>query len=415
MAKLRLAQGRQSRPMDAAGSARTTRMVKTDLGLILVVLALVVIGLVMVYSASYGFALLEGGVFQGRPTYFVRRQVLFAVAGLALLGVLTHVDYHVFTRQAVRILLATIGVLILTFFVGKTVGGATRWIFQGSVQPSEMARVGAVLYIAVWLASRGEALRAIDVGLIPFALLLGFIAGLIVLQPDFSTAILLVATATAMFFVAGADMKQLLLGFLVGGVAVAVVGVAAPYRSSRVDLWLASPFSDPLDRGFQVIQSLAALNKGELVGIGLGQSQQKFAIYAPHTDGIFAVIGEELGFVGTSLVIGLYALWAWRGMRIAWHAPDAYGTLLAVGIVSWVVFQAILHIAVITASVPFTGTVLPFVSYGGSSLVATLASTGILLNISRRGQRTGLSLSPRGSQGQPSYGLGGAAEGQGAP
>lgn len=377
-----------------AGAARTTRVVKTDLGLVLVVLALVTIGLVMVYSASYGFALLEGGVFQGRPTYFVQRQVLFAIAGLVALGVLAHVDYHLFARHAVRILLGIIGLLILTFFVGKTVGGATRWIFQGSVQPSEMARVGAVLYIAVWLASRGEALRSIDVGLIPFALLLGFIAGLIVLQPDFSTAAILVATATAMFFAAGADMKQLLLGFLVGGVALALVGIAAPYRSSRIDLWLKSPFSEALGRGFQVIQSLAALNKGGLVGIGLGQSQQKFAIYAPHTDGIFAVIGEELGFVGTAAVIGLYAVWTWRGMRIAWYAPDTYGMLLAVGIVSWVVFQAILHIAVITASVPFTGTVLPFVSYGGSSLVATLASTGILLNISRSGR---------------------ASEGQGAP
>jgi cell division protein FtsW len=168
-------------------------------------------------------------------------------------------------------------------------------------------------------------------------------------------------------------------------VALGVVAIAAPYRSERVDVWLQSPFSDALGQGFQVIQSLAALNKGGLVGIGLGQSQQKFAIYAPHTDGIFAVIGEELGFLGTCLVIGLYALWTWRGMRIAWYAPDSYGMLLAVGIVSWVVFQAILHISVITASVPFTGTVLPFVSYGGSSLVATLASTGILLNISQRG------------------------------
>lgn len=377
-----------------AGAARTTRVVKTDLGLVLVVLALVIVGLVMVYSASYGFALLEGGIFQGRPTYFVQRQVIFAVAGLVVMGVLAHVDYHIFMRHAVRILLGTIGLLILTFFVGKTVGGAARWIFQGSVQPSEMARVGAMLYIAVWLASRGEALRSIDVGLIPFALLLGFIAGLIVLQPDFSTAALLVATATAMFFAAGADMRQLLLGFLAGGVALVVVGIAAPYRSSRIDLWLQSPFSDALGRGFQVIQSLAALNKGGLLGIGLGQSQQKFAIYAPHTDGIFAVIGEELGFAGTVVVLGLYALWTWRGMRIAWYAPDTYGMLLAVGIVSWVVFQAILHIAVITASVPFTGTVLPFVSYGGSSLLATLASTGILLNISRGGRAAGRQAGP---------------------
>jgi len=394
MAGVRLAHDRTGWPADAVGGTRATRVVKTDLGLILVVLALVIVGLVMVYSASYGFALLEGGMFHGQPTHFVKRQAAFAFVGLIALVILTHVDYHLYMRQAVRILLATIGLLALTFFAGKTVGGATRWIFQGSVQPSELARVGAVLYIAVWLASRGDTLRAVDVGLIPFALLLGVIAGLIVLQPDFSTAVLLVATATAMFFTAGADMRQLLLGFLVGGVAVGVIAFAAPYRSSRIDLWLNSPFSEALGRGFQVIQSLAALNKGGLVGIGLGQSQQKFAIYAPHTDGIFAIIGEELGLVGTLLVLGLYSAWTWRGLRVAWNAPDAYGMLLAVGIVSWVVFQAVLHISVITASVPFTGTVLPFISYGGSSLVATMASAGVLLNISRGGRGLGKRAAP---------------------
>jgi cell division protein FtsW len=219
--------------------------------------------------------------------------------------------------------------------------------------------------------------------MIPFALLLGTIAGLIVIQPDFSTAVLLVATATTMFFVAGADMKQLLIAFLFGGVALVLVALTARYRFERIDLWLSSPFSDVLGKGFQPVQALVALNKGGWLGVGLGQSQQKFAIYAPHTDGMFAIIGEELGFVGAVTVMLVYGLWTWRGLRLALRAADSFGMLLAVGLVSWVTFQAMLHIAVITASTPFTGTVMPFISYGGSSIVASLAQVGILLSISR--------------------------------
>jgi cell division protein FtsW len=237
----------------------------------------------------------------------------------------------------------------------------------------------------VWLASKGIEIRNLSLGMIPFALLLGGIAGLIVAQPDFSTAVLLVATATAMFFVAGADMKQLLIAFLFGGVALVLVALTARYRFERIDLWLASPFSDVLGRGFQPVQSLVALNRGGWLGVGLGQSQQKFTLYAPHTDGMFAIIGEEFGFIGAVGVVALYGLWTWRGLRMARRVADPFGMLLAVGLVSWVAFQAMLHIAVITASTPFTGTVLPLISYGGSSLVSSLAQVGILLSISRVG------------------------------
>ncbi|MBC7237492.1 MAG: FtsW/RodA/SpoVE family cell cycle protein, partial [Chloroflexi bacterium] len=252
-----------------------------------------------------------------------------------------------------------------------------------SVQPVELAKIGAIIYIAVWLASRGAQLGDINLGLIPFALLLGIMAGLVIVQPDFSTAMVLIATATAMFFVAGADIKQLLIGFLFGGVAIALVAYLAPYRVERLEAWLKNPLTAPLDQGFQTVQSLGALNLGGFLGMGLGQSQQKFSIYAPHTDGMFAIIGEELGFLGATFVIILYGLWTWRGLRIARQAEDTYGMLLAVGLVCWVTFQAALHIAVVTASTPFTGTVLPMISYGGSSLTTTLASVGILLSISR--------------------------------
>ncbi|NLG48619.1 MAG: cell division protein FtsW [Chloroflexi bacterium] len=351
-----------------------------DLGLLVIVLAILVLGLVMVYSASYGFALIEGGVYEGQPAHFLKRQAMFALFGFVMLLILSRIDYHIYQKYVLWILGGTVLMLVtMTLGIG-------RWLVNSrSVQPSELAKLGAMIYIAVWLAAKGENLRSVNLGLIPFALLLGFIAGLIMLQPDFSTGLLLVATATAMFFVAGADIKQLLIGFLFGGLALVLMAMAMRYRMDRINLWLQSPFSDVSGQGFQVVQSLAALNKGGWVGVGLGQSQQKFAIYAAHTDGIFAIVGEEMGILGCLLVMGLYGLWTWRGLRIAWAAPDMYGRLLAVGLVAWVTLQAILHIGVITATTPFTGTVLPFISYGGSSLVSCLASVGILLNISRHG------------------------------
>ncbi len=356
---------------------RARRIVQSDWIMFLVVLILLVWGLVMVYSASYGFALFEDGVYEGRPAYFTRRQGVFALLGLGAMLFTWRMDYHLYRRFAVHILVLTVLMLVVIAPVG-------RWVVRSrSVQPVEMAKVGAIIYIAVWLASHGEHIRDISLGLVPFALLLGGIAGLIIAQPDFSSAVLLVATATAMFFVAGADMKQLLISFLFGGIALVAVMFIASYRSDRVRTWLRGPLSDPLGQGFQPIQSLVALNEGGWLGVGLGTSQQKFVLYAPHTDGIFAIIGEELGFVGAVIVILLYALWTWRGFNIARCAQDVYGMLLAVGLVSWVAFQAALHIAVVIGLAPFTGTVLPFVSYGGSSLVSCLASVGILLNISQ--------------------------------
>ncbi|MFP3896294.1 MAG: FtsW/RodA/SpoVE family cell cycle protein [Anaerolineales bacterium] len=353
------------------------RIVQSDWIMFLVVLILLVLGLVMVYSASYGFALFEDGAYEGRPAYFTKRQAMFLLVGFGAMLVAWRTDYHLYQRFAIHILVLTVLLLLIVAPVG-------RWLIRSrSVQPVELAKVGAISYIAVWLSTREEYIRDISLGLIPFALILGLIAGLIIAQPDFSSAMLLVATATAMFFVAGADMKQLLIGFLFGGIALVAVMLVASYRSARVRTWLYGPLSDPLGRGFQPIQSLVALNEGGWFGVGLGTSQQKFVLYAPHTDGIFAIIGEELGFVGAVIIILLYALWTWRGFYIARYAPDVYGMLLAVGLVSWVTFQAALHIAVVAGLAPFTGTVLPFVSYGGSSLVSSLASVGILLNISQ--------------------------------
>ncbi len=356
------------------------QLARTDWGLFLIVLMLLIIGLAMVYSASYGFSLYRGGLYEGQPAYFFRRQVVSLVIGLMAMAVFWRIDYRWYRRMATPILVITMAILATMALLG-------RWVFHqrmaSFIQPVEVAKVGAMIYIAVWLASRGEQIRDISLGLIPFSLLLGIMAGLVVIQPDFSTAIVLIATAAAMFFVAGADMRQLLIGFLCGGVALVLVALLVPYRMERIRTFINDPLTAALAEGFQTVQSLAALNAGGLFGVGLSQSQQKFSIFAPHTDGMFAIIGEELGFVGASFVLLLYALWTWRGLRIARQAEDRYGMLLAVGLVCWVTFQAALHIGVITATTPFTGTVLPMVSYGGSSLTTTLGSVGILLSISR--------------------------------
>jgi cell division protein FtsW len=356
-----------------------------DWSLLFIVLAFLILGLVMVYSASYGFALFETSPAYGQPTYFVKRQALFAGLGLVGLFFTSRLDYHWYQKRALLILGFTMATLVGMMFFGQEVGGARRWLSKGgSIQPSEFAVLGAIIYISVWLASKGEEIRNIHLGLIPFSLILGLMTALIMLQPNFSTAILLAATAIAIFFAAGADIRQLLILLLFGSLVLPLVALVAHYPLGRLRLWLQGPFSAAYAEGFQLVQSLAALNKGGWFGVGLGQSQQKFILYAPHSDAILAIIGEELGLVGSLFVLALYGLWTWRGLRIALQAPDTYGMLLAVGIVCWITFQAILHVAVITASTPFTGNVLPFISAGGSSLISCLAGAGILLNISRQ-------------------------------
>ena len=372
-----------------ASTGRPIAIVRTDWTVLFIILVILTIGLVMVYSASYGFALMEGGSYEGRPTVFVGRQALFALAGLGALLAAWRVDYHFYRRYAVWILILTISILLPMVFA------ANRWILtlpgRQSVQPVELAKYGALVYIAAWLEAKRDVLRDFNLGLVPFSLLLGTLAGMILLEKDFSTTILFVATATAMFFIAGADLRQLLVLFLGGGAAIVlVVGVLGYNYSERIRPWLQQILHGDLsalsDVGLgQPMQSVRALSDGGWFGIGLGRSEQKFVLYAPHTDCIFAIVGEELGFAGAAALLALFGPFVWRGIRVALRAPDTFGMLLAVGIVAWVVFQAALHVAVVTVTTPFTGTVMPFVSYGGSSLMSGLAAIGVLLNISRGG------------------------------
>jgi cell division protein FtsW len=251
-----------------------------------------------------------------------------------------------------------------------------------------LVKLVMLIYVAAWLASKGEQIRDVTYGLIPFAVLIGLVAGLIVMQPDVSTAVLVVLTALAMFFFAGADIFQLAVGGAIGGVTFLLLVNQLPHARHRIDEYLAV-WHDPELLGYHMQQALIALGSGGLFGVGLGQSQQKFGyLPTPHTDSIFAVLGEELGFVGCLVVITLFFLLAYRGFKIALEASDAFAALLACGITCWLTFQALINVAVMTGLIPFTGVALPFISSGGSAMLASLSGVGLLLSISR-GKRTG--------------------------
>ncbi len=364
--------------------ARVLNLRGVDYPLLLTVAALLVIGLVMVYSASFGVDMPK----VGQPTtYFLVRQLEWAAIGAAALLLMTLVNYETWRHWAEPIMGGALLILAALLFMHGGENEAQRWFVGTSVQPSEIVKLAVIIYIAAWLASKGEKIRRLTYGMVPFAILLGLVTGLIVMQPNFSTAFLIVSTAVTMLFVAGADVLQLLIGGVVGGTSLAVLVRVSEYRWNRVMTFIKNPLLDPLGRGYQTVRSIYALQTGGLSGVGLGASVQKIGyLYAPHTDAIFAVIGEELGLLGCLVIVALYGLLAYRGLRIALRCRDPFGSLLAVGVTSWLIFQAALHIAVVTATVPFTGITLPFISFGGSSLVACMAAVGLLLSVSRGSQ-----------------------------
>ncbi len=355
-----------------------------DYPLLLTVAVLLVAGLVMVYSASFGVDMAESG----KPsTYFLVRQLAWAAIGVAALAVMALINYEVWRRWSIPILATALALLTVLLFIRGGEQGAQRWILGTSVQPGEAVKLAVIIYIAAWLSSKGNKVRELTYGMVPFAIILGVVTGLIILQPNFSTAFLIVLTAVAMLFVGGGDVKQLLIGIVVGGASLAALVRLSPYRWNRFLTFIQNPLRDPLGRGYQTAHAIYALQTGGVGGVGLGGSVQKMGyLYAPHTDAIFAIIGEELGLIGATAIIILYGVLAYRGLRIAQRCADPFGALLATGITCWLVFQAALHMAVVTATVPFTGITLPFVSFGGSSLLASMAAVGLLLSVSRGGQ-----------------------------
>ncbi len=354
-----------------------------DWGLVTVVSALLLLGLLMVLSAGFPKALEVGS----SPYSFALRQLQWIPVGVAALIVAARIPYTVWERSSIPIMAIALLGLIAVLVIGDDRYGARRTLFNGSIQPSEPAKVALLIYISAWLASKGERIRDISYGLVPFGVLMGGVAGLIVAEPDISTTVILVAAGGLVFFLAGADMRQILLGGAIAALTLFLLIYYNGHAQARLESYLAS-YRDPLQSTEQQIaQGAQALTEGGPLGVGLGQGQAKYPARLPlaWSDNIFAVIGEELGLLGGLLVIGLYGLFAHRGFRIASQAGDMFGALLAAGITCLVLIQALVHMAVAVALAPPTGVPLPFISLGGSSLVTMLGATGMLLSIGRYG------------------------------
>ncbi len=347
------------------------------------VLALLGLGVIMVYSSSAVSAYVN----YNDSYYFLKRQIIWASLGILAMLLTMNVDYHVWRKFAKPVLLVTLVLLVLVLVpgLGKVVNGARRWLGFGSLylQPSEIAKLGMVLFCAASLARSQDKITSFVKGLLPHLAMLLVVFGLILKEPDLGTALAIGGTVFILLFTAGAKIAHLAsLGFAgVAGIVTAII--LEPYRLRRL-IAFSDPWADPLNTGYHIIQSLYAIGSGGLFGVGLGRSREKFLyLPEPHTDFIFAILAEELGFIGTVTVIVLFFLFAWRGFKVAISAPDIYGSMLAAGLTTMITMQALMNIAVVTASMPVTGIPLPFISFGGSALIFTLAGVGILLNVSR--------------------------------
>jgi cell division protein FtsW len=389
---------------------------KYDLLLVVVVVALLIVGLMMVYSSTAFWSV--NYQLNVDPYHHLVRQLVGLAVGLVALVVLARIDYRVWRRFSLWIMGGAVLLLGLVLALGVMTYGAQRFLLPagsghdepargvvaagepapdfppqedssggGSVQPSEFAKLAVIIYLAHWLSSKGDRIRQLAMGLIPLIVLVGLVAALIILQQHLSSAIFVIATAMAMFFIAGGSIWQILASGALGSLPLVVLVVGTEYRLHRVLSFLCTlrdPLSDQCGANYQTVQSLIALASGGVFGLGLGESRQKFGyIPSAHADYVFAVLGEEMGLIGCLVVLGLFAVLAYRGFRVAIHAPDMFGVLLASGITTGLLFQTLVNVAVVTDAVPTTGITLPFISYGGSSLVVSLAGVGLLLSVSR--------------------------------
>jgi len=354
-----------------------------DVPLLLTTITLLVFGILMVYSASWDFSYNT----TGSHTAILQRQILFMAIGLLGAIALALFDYHIWQKLAVPALGVTILMLIAVLLINDLRHGAVRTLVSGSGQPSELAKLITVIYLSVWLFAKKDRLHDVSFGLIPMAVILGVVGGLIYLQPDLSALITVAALGGLLFFLAGGDLKQILIFLLVGVLAGWVVVQFSSTGASRVSSFIAG-LKNPLDADYQVQRSIEAFIKGGWFGVGIGKGDTKLlGLPVPHTDSIFAVVGEETGFIGSILLVGLYVMLGWRGLVIARRAPDGLGALLAAGLSMWLVMEAFVNMLVMIGLLPFAGNALPFISVGGSNLVVSLAAIGILTSIARRSEQ----------------------------
>lgn len=359
---------------------RRTFLSTLDLPVTVVTILLAAIGCLMVYSTTFDWSFSD----YGSDTVIFMQHVRNLGIGLAVLIPLFVIDYRIWKRFAVPILLVTIGSLIAVLLFGDGKWGAQRSFFNGSYQPGEMAELTIVIYMAAWLSSKRTKVRSITFGLLPFAILLGIIGTLVLLQPDLSTAATIAVTAGLMFYLAGANVTHLLAALTLMGVSGWVISQRLSYAQDRVSTYIAG-LTDLTQTNYHAQQAIIAFQNGGWTGVGLGQGRQKFPglLPTPHTDSIFAIIGEELGVLGAMFVILLFVLLVIRGLRIASHARDAFGSLLAAGVTLWIITKAWMNIAVMLNLLPSTGVALPLISFGGSSLVTVMAGVGLLLSVAR--------------------------------
>jgi cell division protein FtsW len=370
--------------MSTAAKHNRSQPLVYDLGLLFPVLLLVGMGIVMVYSASSAMALKRFG----SDYFFLKKQALFSMIGIVVLVAFSYIPFRLYRLLAYPALLAAIMMLTAVAFTGWGVsaGGSARWLQIGPVrfQPSELARLALVIYLAYSMSKKDELLRDFYVGFLPHVLILGLFTALLLVQPDFGSVVIFAALTWVMLFVGGCRITHLLSVVVVMAPMAWLLMTHAEYRVKRLMSFL-HPWQDTADAGYQIVHSLMAFGTGGITGVGLGKGYQKlFYLPEPHTDFIFSVVGEELGLIGVMVVIVLYGIMLIRGIRIARHAQDRFGALLAMGITVTLGLQVCVNMGVALGLLPTKGLTLPFLSYGGTSLLMNMAAVGIMMNIGAR-------------------------------
>ena len=360
---------------------RSPSIRQCDFTILFTVILLVCFGIVMIFSSSYNYSLNR----YGDHFHFLKRQIMWSIMGFGAMMVMMNYDYHNLRKWSVVLYLFSIVTLILVLFIGKEVNGAKRWLGVGPLgfQPSELSKLGVALFISNLVSLNREKLNRFKG--FAFYMIIIMIPVVLIAVQNLSTAIVVTAIGVCILFVASPKIWY----FIVMAVPVLAAGILAVtleafrYRMVRIQAWL-DPWSDPLHSGYQTIQSLYAVGSGGLFGLGLGESRQKLG-YIPeaHNDIIFSIVCEELGLVGASILLLLFLILIWRGIKVAIQAPDLFGSLIVTGIICQVAIQVLINVSVITNTIPVTGMPLPFISYGGSSLLFLMISMGIVLNISR--------------------------------
>lgn len=370
--------GNQEAALKAPSRQRSIHL-KIDVPLLLVTFTLIIFGLLMVYSASWDYSYL----LYGSATQIFTRQLIWLGLALIVAVILTFLDYHIWERLVVPAMAITIIALVAVLLIGDERNNAVRTLMGGSIQPSELAKLVTILYLAIWLFAKRERLIDISFGLVPLAGILGIVGGLIFIQPDLSAVITILFLGGVLFFLAGGDLRQIGILLLIAILFGWMVVVLNPTGSERVASYLEG-IKDPTRASYHVRRSIESFVRGGWFGVGIGKAKTKLTgLPVPPTDSIFAVVGEETGVFGATLLVILYGTLFWRGLGIARRAPDGLGTLIVAGLSLWLTSEAFINMAVMLNLLPFAGNALPFISAGGSNLLVSAAAIGIMMNVSR--------------------------------